>query len=66
MKALAQNEELRALLRRLIAPVPLLLYTLKIKQGYRSQLTARLFAARWLRGNVDGAMRLVRGREEKA
>lgn len=63
MERLGKNETLRALLRRLISPAPLLLYTLKTGRGFRSQLTARLFAARWLAGDVDGAMRLVRGRE---
>ena len=46
--------------------MPLAMYTLKMKQGYRSQLTARLFAARWLLGDVDGAMRMVRRREDEA
>lgn len=66
MEELAQNETLRALLRSLLSPAPLLLYTLKTGKGFRSQLTARLFAARWLRGDAGGAMRLVRGREGEA
>ena len=66
MARLIKNPTLRALLWRLIGPMPLAMYTLKMKQGYRSQLTARLFAARWLLGDVDGAMRMVRRREEAA
>ena len=66
MERLGQSETLRGLLRALIGVRPLLMYTLKMKQGYRSQLTARLFALRWLRGDIAGAMRLVRGREDEA
>ena len=66
MERLGKDATLRGLLRALIGVRPLLMYTLKMKQGYRSQLTARLFALRWLRGDIAGAMRLVRGREDEA
>ena len=56
-------EPLRALLRALISPWPLLAYTIKTRKGFRTQVRARLFALRWLRGDVRGAAALVEGRE---
>lgn len=64
MMAFAENTTLCALLRSLASPMPLLLYTLKTGKGLRSQLTGRLFAMRWLRGDVQGALRLVRRQED--
>lgn len=66
MEEYRHNDTLRALLRALISPMPLLLYTLKTKKGIRTQVRARLFALRWLRGDVKGAAALVDGREEQA
>ncbi|MBR5561004.1 MAG: glycosyltransferase family 2 protein [Clostridia bacterium] len=60
------NATMRALLRALIAPMPLLMYTLKTHKGIRTQIRARVFALRWLRGDVKGAAALVQGREEQA
>ena len=37
-----------------------------VEQGLRTQVRARLFAASWLRGDVEGAAALVARREEKA
>ena len=57
---------MRALLRALMGPAPLAMYTLKTGKGIRTQIRARLFALRWLRGDVRGAAALVQGREEEA
>ena len=43
-----------------------MMYTLKTGKGIRTQIRARMFAARWLRGDVRGAASLVQGREEQA
>ena len=66
MRELGQNDTMRALLRALMGPVPLAMYTLKTGKGIRTQIRARLFALRWLRGDVRGAAALVQGREEEA
>ena len=58
------NETMKHLLRALISPMPLAMYTLKTHKGIRTQIRARLFALRWLRGNVKGAVSLVQGRED--
>ena len=42
---------------------PLAMYTLKTGKGIRTQVRARVFAARWLRGDVRGAAALVQGYE---
>lgn len=65
MEELGQNETLRGLLRALKGVRPLAMYTLKTGKGIRTQVRARLFAARWLRGDVRGAAALVQGREEQ-
>ena len=59
-----ENETMRSILRALISPMPLLLYTLNTRKGFMTQIRARLFALRWLRGNVKGAASLVQGRED--
>ena len=66
MTKMGSNETLRGLLRELLSPKPLAMYTLKTGKGIRTQVRARMFAARWLRGDVRGAAALVQGREEKA
>ena len=58
------NETMKRLLRALISPMPLAMYTLKTHKGIRTQIRARLFALRWLRGDVKGACALVQGRED--
>lgn len=65
MDEFRRNDTLCGLLRALLGPMPLLMYTLKTKKGIRTQIRARLFAFRWLRGNVKGAAALVDGREEQ-
>ena len=65
MTQMGSNETLRGLLRALLSPKPLAMYTLKTGKGIRTQVRARMFAARWLRGDVRGAAALVQGREEK-
>ena len=62
----ATDETLRALLHALMGVRPLAMYTLKTGKGIRTQVRARVFAARWLRGDVRGAAALVQGREEQA
>lgn len=66
MTQMGSNETLRGLLRALLSPKPLAMYTLKTGKGIRTQVRARMFAARWLHGDVRGAAALVQGREEKA
>jgi len=64
MEEYRRDETMQALLRALISPMPLLMYTLKTHKGIRTQIRARVFALRWLRGDVKGAVQLVQGREE--
>ena len=65
MTKAGQDATLCALLRALISPMSLLMYTIKTGKGIRTQIRARVFAARWLRGDVRGAAALVQGREEQ-
>lgn len=58
-----QNETMRSMLGALLSPMPLLCYTIKTGKGFRTQIRARLFALRWLCGDVKGAAALVQGRE---
>ncbi|MGN0777348.1 MAG: glycosyltransferase family 2 protein [Candidatus Ventricola sp.] len=64
MEAYREDETMQSLLRALISPMPLLMYTLKTHKGIRTQIRARVFAVRWLRGDVKGAAALVDGRED--
>ena len=64
MEDYRENRTMQRLLRALISPMPLLMYTLRTHKGIRTQLRARLFALRWLRGDVRGAAALVQGRED--
>ena len=64
MEEYRENGTMRSLLRALISPMPLLMYTLKTHKGVRTQIRARVFALRWLRGDVQGAASLVQGRED--
>ena len=66
MTQIGQNATLRGLLHALLGVKPLAMYTLKTGKGIRTQVRARMFAARWLRGDVRGAAALVQGREEQA
>ena len=66
MTQMGQNATLRGLLHALLGVKPLVMYTLKTGKGIRTQVRARMFAARWLRGDVRGAAALVQGREEQA
>ena len=63
MEAMRENETMRSLLRRLLGVMPLLMYTLRTGKGIRTQVRGRLFAWRWLRGDVRGAAALIDGRE---
>ena len=58
------NATMQSLLRALISPMPLLMYTIKTHKGIRTQVRARAFALRWMRGDVEGAASLVQGRED--
>lgn len=64
MEAFRADDTMRALLHALYGAAPLLLYTLHTGRGLRTQVRARLFARRWLTGNVRGAAALVQGRED--
>lgn len=66
MTQMGQNATLRGLLHALLGVKPLAMYTLKTGKGICTQVRARMFAARWLRGDVRGAAALVQGREEQA
>ena len=65
MTAMLKEETMEALLRSLRGVMPLIQYTLHTGKGIRTQVRARIFADRWLRGDVMGAAALVDGREEK-
>jgi len=64
MEEYRENDTMKRLLRALISPMPLIMYTLKTHKGIRTQIRARLFALRWLGGDVKGACALVQGRED--
>ena len=64
MEAYREDGTMQSILHALISPMPLLMYTLKTHKGIRTQLRARVFAMRWLRGDVRGAAALVDGRED--
>lgn len=64
MEVYGRDPTMRELLRRLLGVGPLLMYTIRTGKGFRTQVRARLFAARWLRGDVRGAASLVQGRED--
>lgn len=63
MEEYRENETMRGLMRALLAPAPLLAYTIHTRKGVLTQVRGRLFAARWLQGDVKGAAALVQGRE---
>ena len=63
MEDFRADETMTALLRSLRGVSPLLQYTLHTGKGLRTQVRARLFAQRWLSGDVHGAAALVQGRE---
>ncbi len=64
MEAFREDETMRGLMRALLGAKPLLMYTLKTRKGFMTQIRGRLFAWRWLRGDVRGAVALVQGRED--
>ena len=64
MEEYRENAAMQQLLRALISPMPLILYTLNTRKGIMTQIRGRLFAWRWLRGNMKGAAGLVQGRED--
>lgn len=64
MEFYRKDSTMQRLLRALISPMPLLMYTLHTHKGFMTQIRARLFALRWLRGDVKGAAALVQGRED--
>lgn len=63
MREALGDPEIVALLRALRGVGPLLQYTLHTGRGLRTQVRARLFAHRWLRGDVEGAAALIARRE---
>ena len=59
MEQYRHHETMVKILKALLSVEPLLQYTLHTGKGIRMQLRARLFALRWLRGDVKGAVALV-------
>ena len=59
LEAYRQNETMQWLLKRLIGLLPLLKYILHTGKGPRMQIRARIFALRWLRGDLRGAAALI-------
>ena len=59
MEQYRHHEAMIKILKELLSVKPLLQYTLHTGKGIRMQLRARLFALRWLRGDVKGAAALV-------
>lgn len=64
MEQMSGNETMRRLLHSLRGFSPLVQYTLHTGKGIRTQIRARVFAHRWLRGDVRSAAALVDGRED--
>ena len=63
MEDMRENPTMRRLLSQLCGLWPLILYTIRTRKGFLTQIRGRLFAYLWLRGNVRGAAALVKGRE---
>jgi len=63
MEEFRTDETMFSLMRALMGIMPLMTYTMKTKKGYITQIRGRLFAFRWLKGDVRGAVGLVQGRE---
>ncbi len=59
MRSALGDEQIVWILRRLLSPGPLAAYTLNTGKGLRSQVNARLFAARWLHGDVRRAYGMI-------
>ena len=59
MEEFSRHGTMRQILRALISPAPLTMYTIKTHNGVLMHIRARLFAMRWLRGDVRGAAALV-------
>ena len=64
MEEYRANDTMKSMLRALMSPMPLLAYTLNTHKGIMTQIRGRLFAWRWLGGNVKGAAALIQGRED--
>lgn len=64
MEEFRQDETMRALMHALMGIMPLGMYTLRTKKGFMTQIRGRLFALRWMNGDVRGAVKLVQGRGE--
>ncbi len=56
------NATMRKILKSLASPMPLIAYTLNTGKGFATQIRGRMFASRWLAGNMDGAVALIEGR----
>ena len=60
MEEFGHNETMRKILKQLISPGPLAVYTLRKRRDFSLHLWARLFALRWLKGDIHGAAALIR------
>ena len=59
MAEFKDHKTMRKILWQLISPMPLVVYTLRVRKDYSLNLWARLFAAYWLRGDVSRAVAVV-------
>lgn len=59
MEEFKDHKTMRKILRQLLSPMPLTVYTLRAKRNYSLHLWARLFAVYWLRGDISRAIALV-------
>ena len=64
MQEFGKDETMRGLMCALMGSGSLVIYTLRTKKGFLTQIRGRLFAMRWLKGDVRGAVRLIQGRGE--
>lgn len=62
METYRNNPEMQKILRALASPMPLLAYTLNTGKGFATQIRGRVFARRWLAGDLEGAAALIEGR----
>lgn len=64
MEEYRMDKTMKRLMHSLMGVTALTAYTLKTKKGFMTQIRGRLFAMRWMKGDIRGAVRLVQGRKE--
>lgn len=60
MEEFGQNKTMRKILKQLISPGPLAVFTFRKRRDFSNHIWARLFALRWLKGDIHGAVALIR------